>query len=93
MSKLDRSHLPCALRKNDTSHNVFKTVPSPNCAWAGDALLTTGIVELKFLKHECHKSKYTTTGEQYDSAAEPCENSYLPEPTAITGGSKCTNHS
>ena len=22
-----------------TSHNVFKTVPSPNCAWAGDAWL------------------------------------------------------
>jgi len=39
MPELDRSHSPCALRKNDTSHNVFKTVHSPNHAWAGDTWL------------------------------------------------------
>ena len=39
MSELDRSHSPCALQKQTASHNVFKTVPSPNRAWACDAWL------------------------------------------------------
>jgi len=30
-------------------------------------MISTGIVELKFLKHGCPRSKYTTTGERYNS--------------------------
>ena len=32
-------------------------------------ITSTGIVELKFLKHECPRSKCTTTGKRYNSGS------------------------
>ena len=49
----------------------------------------TGIVELKFLKHGCSRSKNTTTGERYNSA--PLREDLLAGTTGTMGG--CTNHS